>query len=220
MTGAASLAGIAPRAADHALMVAGAFHPGPDDGLPDTAGTLILLAPLEPGFWAHVTAQPEWSDGAPDPLDRWSRRVVGRLACDLGGKAHFPFTGPPWKPFYSWALRSGRAWASPVHLLVHDRMGLFASYRGAIAVPDRLDLPETGPRPCDTCADRPCLTTCPAGALGGAGYDTGACHAHLDRPAGADCLIGGCAVRRACPISRAYGRLPEQSAYHMGLFHR
>lgn len=207
-------------ASAEALFVAGAFHPGAEDGLPDVTGTLVLLAPREPGFWAHLTAQPEWTDGTADPIDRWSRRVVGRMACALGGKAHFPFTGPPWKPFYSWALRTGRAWPSPVQLLVHDRMGLFASYRGAIALPERLALPETGPAPCSACTERPCLTACPAGALGGAGYDVAACHAHLDRPAGEDCLSGGCAVRRACPVSRAYGRLAEQSAYHMGLFHR
>ena len=216
----ATLAGIDGLAAAEALFVAGAIHPGPEDGLPEGTGTLVLLAPREPGFWAHLTAQPEWADGAPDPLDRWSRRVVGRLACALGGKAKFPFTGPPWKPFYTWALRSGRAWPSPVQLLVHDRMGLFASYRGAIALTERLDLPETGPAPCDPCAGRPCLSACPAGALGGAGYDVAACHGFLDTAGGTDCLSGGCAVRRACPLSRAYGRLPEQSAYHMGLFHR
>ena len=216
----ATLEGIDGLAAAEALFVAGAFHPGPGDGLPEGTGTLVLLAPREPGFWAHLAAQPEWADGAPDPLDRWSRRVVGRLACALGGKAQFPFTGPPWKPFYTWALRSGRAWPSPVQLLVHDRMGLFASYRGAIALAERLDLPETGPAPCETCAGRPCLSACPAGALTGAGYDVAACHGFLDTAGGKDCLSGGCAVRRACPLSRAYGRLPEQSAYHMGLFHR
>ena len=216
----ATLDAIDALAAAEALMVAGAFHPGPDDGLPEGTGTLILLAPREPGFWVHVTAQPEWADGSPDPIDRWSRRAVGRLACTLGGKAQFPFTGPPWKPFYTWALRSGRAWPSPVQLLVHDRMGLFASYRGAVVLPDRLDLPETGPSPCDACADRPCLSACPAGALAATGYDVAACHGFLDTVAGGDCLSQGCAVRRACPVSRAYGRLPGQSAYHMGLFHR
>ena len=207
-------------AAAEALFVAGAFHPAEDDGLPDGTGTLLLLAPREPGFWAHLTAAPEWQDGGPDPSARWSRRVIGRLACALGGKAHFPFTGPPYRPFYSWALRSGRAWPSPVQLLVHDRMGLFASYRGAIALPERLALPAAPPRPCDSCQGRPCLSACPAGALGGAGYDVAACHGFLDTPAGGDCLSQGCAVRRACPASRGYGRLAEQSAYHMGLFHR
>ena len=37
---------------------------------------------------------------------------------------------------------------------------------------------------------------------------------------GVECLTGGCLVRRACPLSQSYARLPEQSAYHMGQFHR
>lgn len=214
------LAGIESAAAADALAVLGGFHPdGDEPGLPAGTRTLVLLGPREPGFWAHVTSQPEW-DGAPNPLDRWSRRVIGRLACALGAKALFPFTGPPYHPFYTWALRSGRTWASPVTLLVHDTAGLMVSFRGALALKERVALPPAPPRPCDSCAGQPCRTACPAGALTPAGYDVPACHAWLDRDAGQDCLTQGCAVRRACPVSRAYARMPEQSAYHMGLFHR
>jgi len=214
-----TLEGIAALAAPHRLMVMGAFHPGPEDGLPHPAGTLILFGPAEPGFWAHLTAQPEW-DGGPDPVDRWSRRVIGQLACALGGKAYFPFGGPPWLPFVAWAKRSGRAWASPVTILVHDTAGLMVSYRGAIGVAERLDLPPPPACPCDSCAGRPCLTACPPRALTGAGYDVPACHAFLDGPDGTDCMARGCAVRRACPLSQAYGRVEAQSAHHMSSFHR
>ena len=207
-------------AAAHRLAVFGAFHPEPEDGL-DGIGTLVLFGPSEPGFWAYVTAEPEWHDGAPDPMDRWSARVIGGMAATAGGTAFFPFGGPPYHPFYQWALKTGRAWMSPVTLLVHETAGLMLSYRGAIGVPARIDLPVPPPAsPCDSCEDRPCLAACPVKALGGEGYDVAACHAFLDTRAGADCLSLGCAVRRACPVSQAYGRLPEQSAYHMRLFHR
>lgn len=216
-----TLADIAALAEPHRLGVFGAFHLTADDGLPEGLQTLILLGPEEPGFWAHLTGQDEWRGGGPDPVDRWSRRVIGTLACDLGGKAYFPFGGPPYRPFFQWALRSGRAFASPVTLLVHDRAGLFVSYRGALALRERLDLPRVAARsPCETCDAKPCLTACPAGALGAKGYDVPACHEWLNGPAGADCLNRGCAVRRACPASQGYGRLEEQSAYHMRLFHK
>lgn len=218
---AAGLAAIEAAAARHHLAVMGAFHPRPGDGLPEGSGTLVMLGPREPGFWSHVTAEPEWHDDRPDPLDRWSRRVIGGIACTFAAKARFPFTGPPYHPFYAWALRSGRAWVSPVTVLVHDEMGLFASWRGALVLRERLELPETpaGP-PCDSCADRPCLGACPAKALGEAGYDVPACRSWLATRQGQDCLASGCAVRRACPVSRRYGRLAEQSAYHMGQFNR
>lgn len=213
------LSRIAALAARDFLSVMGGFHPGPDDSLTDV-GTLILLGPGEPGFWPHVRTQPEFQDGAPDPLDRWSRRVITALAEQVGATALFPFGPPPFHPFHSWALRTGRAWSSPVRLLVHDQAGLWVSYRGALALPHRLNLPPTGSSPCGDCADKPCLSACPVGALNGAGYDLKACHAYLDTPAGqSSCMTSGCAVRAACPVSGRYGRVPGQSAFHMASFH-
>ncbi len=207
-------------AQDH-LTVLGGFACSGDPDLPAGTQTLLLLGPREPGFWAHVTAQPEW-DGGPDPIDRWSRRAVGRLACDLGAKALFPFGGPPWHPFYKWALRTGRVWDSPVRLLVHDHAGLMVSFRGALALKTAIpmgDVAAAAP-PCATCVSQPCRSACPPRALTDQGYDLPVCHSFLDQPAGVTCMTQGCAVRRACPVSQAYARMPEQSAYHMGQFHK
>lgn len=212
---------IALRAGGVGLDIFGAFHPKEGDMAPENSGTLLLLGPREPGFWATLTAAQEWLDGAADPVDRWSARVVGDLARDIGGRALFPFGGPPHHPFFAWALRSGRAFASPATLLVHDTAGLMLSYRGAIALPDRIELPAAPiASPCESCRGQPCLSACPPRALAAAGYNLPACHAFLDTGPGVECLSAGCLVRRACPISQAYGRLPEQSAYHMRLFHR
>lgn len=214
-----SLAEIDRVLAPHHLSVFGGFHPGAKDGTPEGCETLLMLGPREPGFWAHVTAEAEFHDGQPDPLDRWSRRVIGRIACDLGGKALFPFGGPPYRPFIAWALRTGRTWPSPVGLLVHDQAGLMVSFRGALALRDKVGLPPTPPAPpCTTCA-RPCTTACPVGALRADAYDVAACHAHLATEAGRDCRDQGCRARRACPISQGYGRRAEQSAFHMRSFH-
>ena len=201
----------------HFLEVLGGFAVEAGEvGFPTGTRTLLMIGPKEPGFWAHLQAQPEWS--APDSVDRWSRRVIGRVACDLGAKALFPFGGPPYQPFYSWALRTGRVWDSPVKLLVHATQGLMVSFRGALALPRALTLPAPAVQPCATCA-KPCLTACPASALTGAGYDVPRCHAHLDQPDGADCLSGGCLVRSPCPAGAGYARMPSQSAYHMRQFH-
>ena len=216
--GAALLPALEAQLAAERLSVLGGFAVAEgEEGFPAGTRTLLLLGPAEPGFWAHLTAQPEWGD--PDPVDRWSRRVIGRIACDLGAKALFPFGGPPYHPFYAWALRTGRVWDSPVRLLVHAEQGLMVSFRGALALKEAVPVPPPLAKPCDGCP-APCLTACPAGALTGAGYDLPSCHGFLDQPAGADCMTGGCLVRRACPVSQSYARLPEQSAYHMRQFHR
>ena len=206
----------AEAAAAEGLAVLGGLHPGPGDGAPAGTATLLLLGPDGAGFWERFRASGEAGDGAPDPLNRWSERVIGGLAQKLGGTALFPFGGPPYLPFLAWARRSGRAWASPVGLLVHETQGLFVSYRGALALPRRLELAAAGARPCEACA-RPCLDACPAGALSGAGYDVPACRDWLETAAGDDCLTRGCAVRRACPVGA--GLRPEaQSAFHMAAF--
>lgn len=210
---------IETRLAAHRLEIMGGFHPAPGDGAPAGCATLLMIGPREPGFWEHVTAEPEFADHRPDPLDRWSRRVIGRLACDLRAKALFPFGGPPYRPFIAWALKTGRAWVSPVTLMVHERAGLMVSWRGALALRERVDLPVAAPpRPCESC-HRPCEGACPVGALTATGYDVEACHGFLDSEAGRDCLEQGCRVRRACPVSERYGRRPEQSAFHMRSFH-
>ena len=151
-------------------------------------------------------------------MDRWSTRVLTGLAEDLKGTPLFPF-GEPVRPFITWALRAG-AFVSPVSLLVHPNAGLFVSYRGAIHLPQRLDLPDPADHPCDTCAGQPCLTACPASALTDKGYDLPACHAFLDTDQGTACMTQGCAVRRACPLSANYPRLAAQSAFHMKAFHK
>lgn len=213
-----SYAAVQCQAAALHLDVFGAFHACAEDDLPERIQTLVLLGPREPGFWAHVTQAPEFQDSKPDPLDRWSRRTIGTLACALGGKAYFPFGGPPYRPFIAWAKRTGRAWDSEVGLLVHDRAGLMVSYRGALGLNERLDLPPAGSRPCDSCAEKPCLSACPISALTRTGYDIPACKSYVREREGRDCLEKGCAVRRSCPVSEGSGRLPEQSSYHMRRF--
>lgn len=220
MGAVASLPALTARLAAERLEVLGGFAvKAGEDGLPAGTRALLLIGPAEPGFWPHLTCQPEWLDGRPDPVDRWSRRVVGRLACDLGAKALFPFGGPPYHPFYRWALQTGQVWESPVRLLVHARQGLMVSFRGALALKDEVAVPPPSTRPCDTCP-APCLVACPARALTAEGYDVPACHAFLNQPEGQDCMGSGCLVRRACPASQSYARLPEQSAYHMRQFHK
>lgn len=187
------------------------------DDLPAGVRALVLLGPSEPDFWAIFTASPEYRDGDPDPLDRWSARVIGGLAERLGARAVFPFGGPPWQPFTGWARASGRAHVAPVGLLVHDAAGLWLSYRGALGFGHRIDSPPPPPNPCDTCPDRPCLSACPVDAFARGTYDVPACKADLDRP-GNDCMTRGCAVRRACPAGRRHGRLEAQSAFHMRAF--
>ena len=209
---------IAAEAKTQGLCLRGVFHPEPEDQAPEGCKTLLLFGPDEPGFWAQFTASQEYADPAPDPLDRWSKRVLSALAAAWGGQAVFPYDGPPYAPFLRWATRSDRCWPSPVGLLVHAQAGLMISFRGAVALPDQLPLPDVETRPCDACT-APCVTACPVRAMGrDQAYDVAACRAHVSSAAGRDCRNGGCQVRRACPVSVTLERAPEQAAFHMAAF--
>ena len=181
--------------------------------------TLALLGWPAPDHWRMFASSPEYADGAANPLDRWTRRVVDAIAADVGAPPLYPFGGPPWQPFQTWAKRAGIARPSPIGLLIHPRYGLWHSYRAALAFARPLVLPhaEAAEHPCDTCADKPCLTACPVGAYSSDGFAVGDCRSYLTGHAD-DCLSVGCHCRNACPVGRKYRYGPEQIVFHQRAF--
>jgi hypothetical protein len=217
-----AIATIAAAVEVHGLVVHGAFDLDDDERREELAGvaSIALLGLAGRRGWAAFTASPEAEDGAADPLDRWSRRVVDRLAAELGARALYPFAGPPYWPFQRWARRAAPMHVSPLGLLIHREDGLWRSYRGALTFVERLAVPpiDAAPSPCESCRTRPCLSTCPVGAFTPAGYDVAACAAHLSDPAGRDCRERGCLARRACPVGAEQAQEPREAAFHMRAF--
>jgi hypothetical protein len=214
-------------AAEAGLALRGAFHPAPGDAVPPAPSgaaiaTLVLLGYAGGGQWHRFTASPESLDGLPDPLDRWSRRIIGGFARDLGATAFYPFGGAPFLPFIRWAQRAEPVHPSPLGMLVHPDWGLWHSYRGALGFTAMLDLPapDRRPSPCDTCCDRPCLGGCPVGAFTPGRYDVARCVAHLASDAGSPCNDGGCLARHACPVGRDRRPDATQAAFHLAAFRR
>ncbi|WP_244520828.1 ferredoxin [Aliiruegeria lutimaris] len=202
------------------LAVLGGLEPTePGPAFPAGCRSLLLIGPENPVFWPHFTASQEFRDGAADPLDRWSKRILTAIAARHGGRALFPSDGPPYPPFYDWALESGAFAASPLNMLAHAKDGLMVSLRGALVLPFSMAAPDWGPPPCGRCEAQPCRDACPVGAFPTGQYAVDACHNHLDTSAGSDCMVRGCAARRACPASERSGREPAQSAFHMRAFH-
>ena len=184
--------------------------------------TIVLVGVAGRAGWDAFAASGEARDGAKHPLDRFSRRVIGGLARELGALALYPFGGPPHFPFQQWARRAEPVHPSPLSLLIHPRYGLWHSFRGALAFAEALDVPllETTPSPCDSCTEKPCLSACPVGAFSVGGYDVPACVAHLRAAEGAECMDRSCLARRACPVGAEHAHGPEQAAFAMRAFRR
>lgn len=207
------------------LALRGGFHPEPADGVPAMhderpCTSLVLLGNVGPSMWPAFSASREKNDGRPHALDRWTRRIVDGIAAKAGAEALYPFTGPPWLPFQRWAQRAEPVAPSAIGILIHPDHGLWHGYRGALAFAAKLVLPAMRPRtrPCDSCAERPCLSACPVGAFRPGGYDVGACRGHVASSSGIACREGGCRARLACPIGREGAYPPAQMSFHMAAF--
>ncbi len=210
--GGTILAAITAALAPHGLILRGGFHPEPDESGLEEAGTLLLVGNAGPAMWSAFAPH---ADGAPDPLNRWTRQTMEPVAERLGARALYPFGEPHW-PFQRWALRAEALHPSPLGILIHAEYGLWHAWRAALLFAGRIDVPPRmeHPTPCDNCPEKPCLSACPVGAFSSEAYDVAACAAHL-RSDGATCGATGCHARNACPVGTAWRYDEAQIRFHM-----
>ncbi len=209
---------ISARIEEAGMICRGGFHPNTDDGLPASTGTAIMAGNAGGDFWRRFQAA--FPAGAEDSLNYWSGGVLKAIADALGAEILFPFGGPPHQPFQRWAQRAEAVYPSPVGPLIHPAYGLWHAYRGLFLFADTFPVPERrgAPSPCDDCGGRPCLHTCPVGAMTEDGFEMDPCLIHLAGPSGGDCMDFGCAARRGCPVGAQYAHEPDQARFHHHAF--
>lgn len=189
-------------------------------GGPRTALTALVIGHAGGQFWPHFARSPEAHDGAPDRLDRWSRRVISAAAPDLAFCS--PSDGPPYLPL-SQLLKGSKMHKSPLGMHVHEDFGLWTAVRGVLLSSAS---PASAPRaasrsippasPCKGCAE-PCLRACPVNAFTAEGYDAKACAHHLLTTPDAACWHG-CLARRACPVAPDLAYPRAQAKFYMDTF--
>ena len=184
-----------------------------------TAGarSIVLIGNAGGEFWpAFVGGRREEAD----PLDGWTRRVTDPLAAQLGATAVYP-NDQPYHPFQTWARRAEPVHFSPLGILIHPEFGLWHAYRAALLFPIEIDgvpAPGVAASPCDTCAEKPCLSACPVAAFEGKAYNVAVCTGHLRAGENPDCAGLGCRARNACPVAADRRYPPEQIRFHMAAF--
>ena len=194
-------------------------------GVPATGGSdarlhLTLIGSTGPGLWPVFRESPEYLDNRPDPLDRYTLRVLTAIADRVSCRVLFPFEGPPYHPFQQWALKCGGFSQSPLGVLAHRTYGPWAGFRAVFLSAEpfcKTALPLSD-GPCLSCEDKPCLSACPVGAVSlTEGYRVAACRTHLAESRDQDCW-SGCLARRACPYGQQHRHGAETARFHMERF--
>ncbi|MDX8532343.1 4Fe-4S dicluster domain-containing protein [Mesorhizobium sp. VK25A] len=216
---------IAAALAANGLILRGGFSFGDDEvapagpsGAPTRSVLLVGQAGAAP--WPHFQRWLErQARDIANPLDSWSREVIGAVAQEFGARAVSP-SDRPYLPFQQWAMRAEGLKPSPLGILMHPTYGLWHAYRGALLFEDELSLPEVHEaiHHCDTCVEKPCLKSCPVDAYSTEGFAYQACLAHVRGADGKACRNGGCLDRNACPYGAEYRYAADVQAFHMAAF--
>jgi hypothetical protein len=230
-TGSALIASVAEALSPFGLVVRGGFNPDIGDLVPEFSkgvgsGTLVLVGNTSSDMWQNFqdseSSRSASADCDDEPLDDWTKSVVDQVAQGLSARAVYPFEGPPYHPFLTWAMRADSVSQSPLGLTIHPAFGLWHAYRAALLFPEVVPIspPENAEPPCASCGHQRCLSACPVDAFGAGAYDVPRCLEHLSTAAGVRCLESGCLARHACPIGVESAYTPAQAEFHMKAFVR
>jgi hypothetical protein len=134
-TGRPDIAAIAAALATSGLVLRGGFGFADDDARPPGPGgrpakSVLLVGQAGASIWPHFS---RWREvqvrDLANPLDTWSREMIGAVASRFGAHAVFPFE-KPYLPFQQWAMRAEGLRPSPLGILMHPEYGLWHAYRG------------------------------------------------------------------------------------------
>ena len=183
----------------------------------------LLIGNVGSSLWPGFSKSDQLADGEPDPLNRWTVEIISTLVQTYGSgsvsEVRYPFGEPNW-PFQSYARQALNISQSPIGLLIHPEYGLWMAFRAVVIMAAKFEISGSEPKasPCDSCAEKPCLDTCPIGAFTPDNYDYVSCKSYVASEPGRTCHDGGCQARQACPVGRNYIYERPHQAFHMKAF--
>ena len=111
---------------------------------------------------------------------------------------------------------AGWSYPSPLGSGISPVYGVWFAYRAAFLINAGLPLVREAPAPspCDSCLDKPCIQTCPVGAVQQEAFDIEGCVQYRLRP-DSPCAVR-CQARSACPYFPEHRYTLPQIQYHYG----
>jgi hypothetical protein len=186
------------------------------DGILPGAGAALVVGDGGGAFFARFTASGAAGE-APDPLDRYTVRVIekavsGVLGARVPHAIRFPFdSGPPLLPIQRIGIAAGLPPPGPLGLQIHPVFGPWWGYRALVVLGG--SVPPAAPlaSPCAGCP-APCLPVCRGQAVALTGLRAGACVDHRLRDPACE---EDCVARRGCFVGGVHAYSPAQLAFHM-----
>ena len=81
------------------LSILGDLPVSPSDPVPEGTRSILMLGPDEPNFWKIFKDSREYKDKKPDPLDRWSKRIIDNIAKKITALHYIPLVESPTNHF-------------------------------------------------------------------------------------------------------------------------
>ena len=165
-------------------------------------------------FWEKLK---EFGWHTADPVDHYSLVVMQQFIDDYlkAPPVLLIYPAEYLLPLQQLGELAGWSQPSPLGLGINPEYGLWFAYRTAFLTNYQLPVTQSpaSQSPCATCADKPCINTCPAGAVQSPGrFDVYACATF--RLATDSACADRCLARTACPIGAEHRYTLEQVQYH------
>ncbi len=193
--------------------------------LDEEFSTVLVLGSSGQSLWNAMQEGQPFGD---DPVDShcFAALEAFRTSADSQGLAtELLWHGGSVRPFPVAKLGELLGWSqrSRMGIGIHPERGLWFAYRGVVAIHKQAptEASTEGPAepgrgrhsPCISCEGTPCITVCPAGAVGGpGGVDLQLCFEERERPR-ASCGTR-CLSRMACPLGGDHRYSLAQVAHH------
>lgn len=166
---------------------------------PDAHRQLILIGHAGRRLWQAVQESGIASD---DPIDDFTIRTARRWCAQSMPDNRYEILYPGINAIGLQSLGQLAGWhhATPFMVGIDREWGTWYAYRALLVADTAFEpsKPTASDPPCAGCADKPCISHCPAAALEGGQFDFGKCIGYR-KQAGSLCK-DTCQARISCPV--------------------